>query len=247
MERLDSSREERDEGVPWPRGHPPGVNRLTKRNPAGSCSPQRRSPAPKAPKQISPCRRETRSPHAASYIYGDRNLAPYRQRYDLRQLRAQRGTETDGHRRCDQSGGGPERGVGHRGVRSRTSETRSARRSGPQAGLRSTGMKTPVAERVDLPVSGMTCAACARAIERTLSATAGVERASVNLATNTATVEFDAARTGVGDFITAIEDLGYGVPEAEQRPEGKELLYRTRLIVAVLFAVPVVDRKSTRL
>jgi Cu+-exporting ATPase len=86
----------------------------------------------------------------------------------------------------------------------------------------------------------MTCAACARAIERTLSATAGVERASVNLATNTATVEFDAARTGVSDFIGAIEDLGYGVPEAEQPPDAEELLYRSRLIVAILFAVPVV-------
>jgi len=101
-------------------------------------------------------------------------------------------------------------------------------------------MTTPTAERVDLPVSGMTCAACARAIERTLSATAGVERASVNLATNTATVEFDAARTGVSDFIGAIEDLGYGVPEAEQPPDAEELLYRSRLIVAILFAVPVV-------
>jgi len=100
-------------------------------------------------------------------------------------------------------------------------------------------MTTPAAERVDLPVSGMTCAACARAIERTLSATAGVERASVNLATNTATVEFDAARTGVSDFIGAIEDLGYGVPESEQPPDAGELLYRPRLIVAILFAVPV--------
>lgn len=79
-------------------------------------------------------------------------------------------------------------------------------------------MKAPAAERVDLPVSGMTCAACARAIERTLAATAGVERAIVNLATNTATVQFDSARTGVGDFISVIEDLGYGVPRLSQRP-----------------------------
>jgi Cu+-exporting ATPase len=101
-------------------------------------------------------------------------------------------------------------------------------------------MTTPAAERVDLPVSGMTCAACARAIERALSATKGVERASVNLATNTATVEFDAARTGVGDFIAAIEDLGYGVPDTEVPPDAGELLYRSRLIVALLLAVPVV-------
>jgi Cu+-exporting ATPase len=99
---------------------------------------------------------------------------------------------------------------------------------------------TGSAERVDLPVSGMTCAACARAIERVLSTTAGVERASVNLATNTATVEYDAARTGVSDFVGAIEDLGYGVPEKEQPPDAAERQYRGRLIVAILFAVPVV-------
>jgi Cu+-exporting ATPase len=50
-------------------------------------------------------------------------------------------------------------------------------------------MKIATPERVDLPVSGMTCAACARTIERTLAATPGVARAQVNLATNTATVE----------------------------------------------------------
>jgi Cu+-exporting ATPase len=46
-------------------------------------------------------------------------------------------------------------------------------------------MSVAAQERVDLPVSGMTCAACARTIERTLAGTAGVERARVNLATNT--------------------------------------------------------------
>ena len=48
-------------------------------------------------------------------------------------------------------------------------------------------MRTTAPERVDLPVSGMTCAACARTIERTLAGTPGVSRANVNLATNTAT------------------------------------------------------------
>lgn len=101
-------------------------------------------------------------------------------------------------------------------------------------------MKAPTAERVDLPVSGMTCAACARAIELALAGTPGVERASVNLATNTATVEFDPGRTGMRDFIGAIEELGYGVPETEPAPDAGETLYRWRLIVAILCAAPVV-------
>jgi Cu+-exporting ATPase len=100
-------------------------------------------------------------------------------------------------------------------------------------------MNTEAGERIDLPVSGMTCAACARAIERALSSTAGVERARVNLATNTATVEFEPGRVQVGDLVAAIEDLGYGVPEAEARPDAEEPGYRRRLIVAVICAIPV--------
>ncbi len=100
-------------------------------------------------------------------------------------------------------------------------------------------MKAPAAERIDLPVSGMTCAACARSIERTLANTPGVEQARVNLATNTATVEYDPARAQVGDFIGAIEDLGYGVPKTETPPDAGEALYRRRLLVAAIFAAPV--------
>ncbi|KYF84417.1 hypothetical protein BE18_47320, partial [Sorangium cellulosum] len=47
--------------------------------------------------------------------------------------------------------------------------------------------------RIDLPVEGMTCAACVRRIERALLATGGVSGAKVNLVTRTATVTFDPA------------------------------------------------------
>ena len=83
-------------------------------------------------------------------------------------------------------------------------------------------MKTEAPERIDLPVSGMTCAACARTIERTLAKTPGVERANVNLATATATVEYDPARVRPGDFVGAIEDLGYGVPQEPPKPDSEE-------------------------
>ena len=70
-----------------------------------------------------------------------------------------------------------------------------------------TGPEIAPPERVDLPLSGMTCAACARSIERTLANTPGVERAHVNFATATATVEFRPGQAKVGDLIGAIEDL----------------------------------------
>ena len=99
-------------------------------------------------------------------------------------------------------------------------------------------MNVSAPERIDLPVGGMTCAACARSIERTLGATPGVERASVNLATETATVEYDPARARVRDFIGAIQDLGYTVPETAARPPAEQV-YQRRLIVAAAFALPV--------
>ena len=100
-------------------------------------------------------------------------------------------------------------------------------------------MNVTAPERVDLPVSGMSCAACARTIERTLSATPGVDRAKVNFATSTATVEYDPGRVRPADFIGAIEELGYGVPEKASRTDAEEPAYRRRFLAALLFAAPV--------
>jgi P-type Cu+ transporter len=100
-------------------------------------------------------------------------------------------------------------------------------------------MKTAAPERVDLPVTGMTCAACARTIERTLAKTPGVERANVNLATATATVEYDPSRLGPGDFIGAIEGLGYGVPQQAPQANSEQPALLRRLVVAAVLAAAV--------
>jgi Cu+-exporting ATPase len=104
------------------------------------------------------------------------------------------------------------------------------------------------AERVDLPVSGMSCAACARSIENQLAATPGVNSAHVNFATSTATVEFDPAHAAVRNLVDAIEELGYGVlqPETagedveEQAREREYAALKRRLWLSAAFAVPVV-------
>jgi len=101
-------------------------------------------------------------------------------------------------------------------------------------------VKVVTPERVDLPVSGMTCAACARAIEHTLAATPGVDRARVNLATNTATVEYDAGRVTRPAMVHAIEELGYGVPEGAAEFSTHAPAYGKRLLIAAAFAAPVV-------
>jgi len=66
------------------------------------------------------------------------------------------------------------------------------------------------AERCDLPLTGMTCAACARRIEKQLAKAPGVESASVNFATGRALIAYDASRTGLRDLIATVENAGYG-------------------------------------
>jgi P-type Cu+ transporter len=55
----------------------------------------------------------------------------------------------------------------------------------------------------------MTCGNCAQVVERRLSAYPGVWTAHVDLASGTATIEFDADRTGLPDLLRVIAQLGY--------------------------------------
>src|SRR5215203_5071976 len=96
-------------------------------------------------------------------------------------------------------------------------------------------------ERSDLPVAGMTCASCAARIESNLGRLSGVVSASVNFATNRATVTYDPELTGPDTFSIAVADLGYSVPDTEpDDPEADELHdLKPRLLVAVVLGVPV--------
>ena len=64
-------------------------------------------------------------------------------------------------------------------------------------------------ERLQLPIEGMTCASCARRVEKRLNRLDGVE-ATVNYATEQASVRFDAARVAPADLVAAVEAAGYG-------------------------------------
>ena len=109
----------------------------------------------------------------------------------------------------------------HRGVRRRPGEARSAGAT-PCAtwATKCRHESIAAAERVDLPVTGMTCAACARAIERTLARHSGrgARQREPGHQHRHRGVR-SRTRTGVGDFVGAIEDLGYGVP-AERAAAG---------------------------
>jgi Cu+-exporting ATPase len=65
-------------------------------------------------------------------------------------------------------------------------------------------------DRIDLPITGMSCASCALKIEKGLASIEGVSKATVNFAAEKATVVFHPDQTGVSRFIDKVKDLGYG-------------------------------------
>jgi Cu+-exporting ATPase len=66
--------------------------------------------------------------------------------------------------------------------------------------------------RVDLPVRGMTCGACAIRLEKALGLVPGVDSAAVNFAIERADVRFDPARLAVPAIADAIAKAGFEVP-----------------------------------
>src|SRR3989344_1086839 len=68
-------------------------------------------------------------------------------------------------------------------------------------------------------VKGMHCASCVRVIERTLQKVEGVQAASVNLATNKATVNYNE-HTSVHDMASAVKKVGYELMVGEKPMEG---------------------------
>ena len=70
------------------------------------------------------------------------------------------------------------------------------------------------AAEVTLPVSGMTCAACVKRVEKALNAVPGVESASVNLSAAKAGVVYDPELVRIPDLESAITEIGYEVPAA---------------------------------
>ncbi len=70
-------------------------------------------------------------------------------------------------------------------------------------------------KQLSLPVTGMTCANCSLTIERNLKRLDGVEAATVNLATEKASVTYDPSVVKQGDFLALIRDIGYDVATAK--------------------------------
>ncbi|NQM56183.1 copper-translocating P-type ATPase [Streptococcus suis] len=78
-----------------------------------------------------------------------------------------------------------------------------------------------------LAIEGMTCATCALTVEKALNKLDGIQNASVNLATEKATIQYDPAHLSLSDIETAVEKAGYKaiLPQptsTEAKRDGKE-------------------------
>ena len=94
-------------------------------------------------------------------------------------------------------------------------------------------------DRVELAIGGMTCASCAARIEKRLNKLPGVD-ATVNFASEHATVVFDPAEASVDQLIGAVEAAGYeaSLPEAVTE-EDPARPYRLRLVLAIALSIPL--------
>jgi len=89
----------------------------------------------------------------------------------------------------------------------------------------------------ELLIGGMTCAACVGRVERKLAGLGGV-RATVNLATEKASITFPATMT-TADLIAAVEAAGYTATLPGPQPREQADTLGRRLLVSLALAIPV--------
>lgn len=101
---------------------------------------------------------------------------------------------------------------------------------------------------ISIPISGMTCASCAKTIEKTVNKVSGVDAVNVNFATETAVVKYKPSSVAISEINQAIIKAGYKPLEAtgnkktddekERREKEIKTLWR-KFVIASVFAVPV--------
>ncbi|NLN07444.1 MAG: heavy metal translocating P-type ATPase, partial [Firmicutes bacterium] len=113
------------------------------------------------------------------------------------------------------------------------------------------GEEAQAETRLTLPVGGMTCAACAAAIERGLAKKEGVAEAVVNFAAGKMAVRYDSSLISRAEIVNVIEELGYEVKEEEaeeerggedrEERERAKLAARKRVLIFVMVITAVTE------
>lgn len=103
-------------------------------------------------------------------------------------------------------------------------------------------------KEVSIPISGMTCAACAKAVEKAVGKLAGVESVNVNFATEKAVINYNPKTVRLSEIKQAISKAGYKALEVENKNTVDEDKLRkekeiktlwAKFIVAAIFSIPL--------
>jgi len=110
------------------------------------------------------------------------------------------------------------------------------------------GYSVELAE-MEVPIKGMTCAACVKRVEDSLAGLDGVINAAVNFATERASIEYVPEKVGLVEFRKSVKDAGYEVLEVEQ---GEDLMekesnarkahyagLKKKLIIGTMLVLPI--------
>jgi heavy metal translocating P-type ATPase len=93
-------------------------------------------------------------------------------------------------------------------------------------------------------VIGMTCSACQANVERKVKNLPGVNNVSVNLITNSMTLDLDLKTGSKDEIIKSVQDIGYDAKlvndAAPTSTSNKEISVKTRLIISIMFSVPLI-------
>ena len=102
------------------------------------------------------------------------------------------------------------------------------------------GAEAGAGARIEIPVTGMTCAACAARVQKGLSKAPGVADAMVNFATERATIRYDPSAASAGTLVEAVRQSGYGarVEDVTLEIEGLEWAVSGEPVERELIALP---------
>ena len=105
-----------------------------------------------------------------------------------------------------------------------------------------------IMKEVTIPISGMTCASCSKAVERALNKLPGVQEGRVNFATEKAKIIYDPSNIKMSEIKEAIVRAGYKAIEIEtgeqvdyekiQREKEMKSLW-ARFLISAIFTVPL--------
>lgn len=97
-------------------------------------------------------------------------------------------------------------------------------------------------------ITGMTCANCSARVEKELNQQKGVKKATVNLATEKATVSYEPQATSTDHLIHSVEDIGYGAilyddahrQKIQQDEQTRTAKMKNQLIIAAVLTSPMI-------